>query len=528
MPSSPIIDFNLDFQYEDAKYRSLVNASGTIGKGKCIVLTGPSGSGKSTLLKTMNRLIPEFNEGTLSGFIHMNGKDLDELSIGETGRMASSVFQDPRSQFFTLSSTTEVAFGLENFGFSHDEIVERVDDAFTSSELGRLKDRNVFELSSGERQLVAILAAKAVDTDILLLDEPTANLDLKAIENLKNLLLSLKNEGKTLIISEHRLYYLSSLADEYWILEKGEIVKKLKREEMLSLDGSELSRMGLRTTVQSRIRNSKNKTTYPIEHRTLKMDSISFSYSRGNRILDGVSLEAESGDVIGLVGANGSGKTTLGKTISGLLRSDEGRFTLDGKPLSRKDLKKNAIFIMQEAEFQFFSNTVLNELDWKSSSKERKEEIEKLLEELDLWHVRNQHPFSLSGGQMQKLVLLLAYLSPKPIAILDEPTAGLDGRSLKSVVDLIRKMAERKIIFIITHDEELLSSSCTKAFILENGRVERKLSLLSEEGFEEIRKYMENDLRPDERNVEVESAGKHRLDPRTKFLLFIISMVAGL
>ena len=213
MISSPMIDFNLDFQYEESKYKSLINASGTIEKGKCIVLTGPSGSGKSTLLKTMNRLIPEFNEGTLSGFIHMNGKDLDELSIGETGRMASSVFQDPRSQFFTLSSTTEVAFGLENFGFPHDEIVERVDKAFTSSGLERLRDRNVFELSSGERQLVAILAAKAVDTDILLLDEPTANLDLKAIENLEKLLLSLKKEGKTLIISEHRIHYLSSLKD---------------------------------------------------------------------------------------------------------------------------------------------------------------------------------------------------------------------------------------------------------------------------------------------------------------------------
>ena len=156
------------------------------------MLCGGSGCGKSTLLRCINGLIPQFYEGELKGFCRLNGQDTAGIRIGEIGELAASVFQDPRSQFFTVNSSNEVAFGLENHGLPQDKIRRRVDEAFRIFHLERLKDRNVYELSSGERQLISILSAWAMDTDIFLLDEPTANLDFAATQQLKEILLALK------------------------------------------------------------------------------------------------------------------------------------------------------------------------------------------------------------------------------------------------------------------------------------------------------------------------------------------------
>ena len=204
-----MIDFEFEFQYAEAKLPILRQVGGGIPAGRCVVLCGGSGCGKSTLLRCINGLIPQFYEGELRGFCRLNGQDTAGLRIGEIGELAASVFQDPRSQFFTVNSSNEVAFGLENHGLPQDKIRRRVDEAFRIFHLERLKDRNVYELSSGERQLISILSAWAMDTDIFLLDEPTANLDFAATQQLKEILLALKKQGKTLLLSEHRLYYLA-------------------------------------------------------------------------------------------------------------------------------------------------------------------------------------------------------------------------------------------------------------------------------------------------------------------------------
>ena len=184
------VEFDIKFRYSEEKKNALI-AEGSIPKGKCIVLCGGSGCGKTTLLRCFNRLVPTFYEGLLKGFCRLNGRDTENLSIGEVGELAASVFQDPRSQFFTVNSCTEIAFGLENFGVSRDEIIKRVNQAFTVFDMEKLRDRNVYELSCGERQLVSILSAWAADTDIMLLDEPTANLDYAAVKRFREILLKL-------------------------------------------------------------------------------------------------------------------------------------------------------------------------------------------------------------------------------------------------------------------------------------------------------------------------------------------------
>ena len=210
-----MIDFEFEFQYAEEKQPTLQKVGGSIPAGRCVVLCGGSGCGKSTLLRCINGLIPQFYEGELKGFCRLNGQDTAGIRIGEIGELAASVFQDPRSQFFTVNSSNEVAFGLENHGLPQDKIRRRVDEAFRIFHLERLKDRNVYELSSGERQLISILSAWAMDTDIFLLDEPTANLDFAATQQLKEILLTLKKQGKTLLLSEHRLYYLPTLPTNF-------------------------------------------------------------------------------------------------------------------------------------------------------------------------------------------------------------------------------------------------------------------------------------------------------------------------
>lgn len=524
-----MIDFKLNFCYEGENQSALQDVKGTVPSGKCIVLCGDSGCGKTTLLRSMNHLIPTFYEGSLKGYCRMKGQDINALSVGETGKLAASVFQDPRSHFFTVNSSTEVAFGLENHGVTQEKMKRRVEKAFAVFHLEKLKDRNVYELSSGERQLVSILAAWAMDTEILLLDEPTANLDFAAINQLREVLLSLKQQGKTLVISEHRLHYLTDIADEYWVMAQGEIREKRTAQELLALSDEQLSRLSLRTTNLAHLTLQVKQPISPCsETAVLSIRDVGFSYRRNeSEILRHCFMRVHTGEVVGLIGSNGSGKTTLGKIVSGLLRADYGEINYNGKPANTRVLRKNSLFIMQEAEFQFFTNSVINELKYgHKDTPEICAEIERLLKRFGMWEYRNRHPFSLSGGQMQKLTLMLACLSSKPIIILDEPTAGLDAKSLKSCVALIQEMQKKKMILIITHDLELISQVCNRCICLSKGSIEQEFFLRDNASLNALMRHMnEHFLLSD--NQRMFSQIPARCDPRTKLLLLLAAMVAA-
>ena len=520
-------EFQLDFTYEESTAPALTQAAGTIEKGSCVVLCGSSGCGKSTLLRCLNHLIPEFYDGDLKGFCLLSGKDTARMEIGQAGRCAASVFQDPRSQFFTMNSSAEVAFGLENFGVSQEEIHRRVDLAFETFGLQSLRDRNVFALSSGQRQLTALLAAWALDTELLLLDEPTANLDLHAVSQLHDLMLQLKARGKTMVVSEHRLHYLRGIADEYWLMEGGKILRKYSARELEHLDGQTLRDLGLRCTELSRIPFSRQAPVSPEKQDVFEARNISFRYPGGNQVLDGLSLTAGTGEVIALVGTNGCGKTTFGKAAAGLLKPQSGSFYLNGHMISHRHLSDQGIFIMQEAEFQFFTNSVFHELTYgQKDSPQLRSRIESLLKLTGLWELRNRHPFSLSGGQMQKLVLLMACLSPKPLVILDEPTAGLDYESLRICTRLIEQMKKDRIVCIITHDPELISLACTRCIRLDHGKAVQEIPLSLASDFETVQSWMTAGQPADDAPPAVPHGP--RLDPRTKLLVVFIAMTAGI
>ena len=519
-----MIDFEFEFQYADEKAPALRKIRGSIPKGRCVVLCGGSGCGKSTLLRCINGLIPQFYEGELKGYCRLDGRDTDGLSIGEIGELAASVFQDPRSQFFTVNSSNEVAFGLENHGLPQEKIRRRVDETFRVFRLERLKDRNVYGLSSGERQLISILSAWAMDTDIFLLDEPTANLDFAATRQLRSILLALKDQGKTLLLSEHRLYYLADIADEYWVMENGGIREKYTAVEAKALTAEELRSRCLRTLDLDRISMPEKTPESGNTQQALAVSDVSYSYGKkAGAILSGMSFSVSEHETVGLVGANGCGKTTIGRLIAGLYRPSGGRITLFGKPRKPKQLQKSVLFIMQEAEFQFFTNSVLHELQYgHTATPESEAKIEKLLKSMGMWECRDRHPFSLSGGQMQKLTLMMAYLSDKPIVILDEPTAGQDAESLERCASLIREMRKEKTVIIITHDPELIAGVCDRCIGLANGRADKEFLMRSDEDLRAVRQYMERF-----HNEETKPEKKHRelFHPVTKLIFWLTLMV---
>lgn len=516
-----MIDFEFEFQYSQESTPTLRKVSGNIPAGRCVVLCGGSGCGKSTLLRCLNGLIPQFYEGELTGFCRLDGHGTADLSIGEIGELAASVFQDPRSQFFTVNSSNEVAFGLENHGLPQEKIRDRVDESFRTFHLEHLKNRNVYELSSGERQLISILSAWAMDTDIFLLDEPTANLDFAATQQLRNILLELKKQGKTLLLSEHRLYYLADIADEYWIMANGEIKHKYTAEKAKSLSPLQLHTLSLRTLDLEQITVSERPPQPENMPQALSVSDLRYEYGRKNRaILSDVNFSVCTHEIVGLVGANGCGKTTLGKLIAGLYHSTGGEISLFGKAQKPKQLQKQVLFIMQEAEFQFFTNSVLHELQYGHKiTAEFEKKTETLLKSMDMWECRDRHPFSLSGGQMQRLTLMMAYLSDKPIVILDEPTAGQDAESLKRCAELIREMGKEKTVLIITHDLELIADACDRCIGLCGGHSDTEFFIRSQQDLQAVRRYMEC-FHPTK--VSPPKQYKERFHPATKLLYWLV------
>lgn len=516
-----MIDFEFEFQYSQESTPTLRKVSGNIPAGRCVVLCGGSGCGKSTLLRCLNGLIPQFYEGELTGFCRLDGQDTADLSIGEIGELAASVFQDPRSQFFTVNSSNEVAFGLENHGLPQEKIRDRVDEAFRTFHLEHLKNRNVYELSSGERQLISILSAWAMDTDIFLLDEPTANLDFAATQQLKNILLKLKKQGKTLLLSEHRLYYLADIADEYWIMANGEIKHKYTAEKAKSLLPLQLHTLCLRTLDLEKITVSERPPQPENMPQALSVSNLRYKYGRKNRaILSDVNFSVCEHEIVGLVGTNGCGKTTLGKLIAGLYRSTGGEISLFGKAQKPKQLQKQVLFIMQEAEFQFFTNSVLHELQYGHKiTDEFEKKTETLLKSMDMWECRDRHPFSLSGGQMQRLTLMMAYLSDKPIIILDEPTAGQDAESLKRCAELIREIGKEKTVLIITHDLELIADACDRCIGLSGGHSDTEFFIRSQQDLQAVRRYIEH-FHPTK--VSPPKQYNERFHPATKLLYWLV------
>ena len=487
----------VSYQYQDMKdSKQLIDINLTIPQGQFILITGKSGCGKSTLVQCINGLIPYFHEGEMTGSVCLGKYETSGLSIDEIGAKIGSVFQDPRSQFFTTNTVDEIAFGCQNMSLPKEEILKRVAETLHTFKIEELMDRSLFELSSGQKQKVAIASCYCMKPKVYIMDEPSANLDPKAIKELAEMLAKLKAEGNTIILIEHRLYYVRDLMDEMIYMEEGRIVERLSRKEALALSREELKARGLRVFELDQIEKKKEKQLAE-KADYLEVTELAFAYKKKRQknrfafdknkkakkeerpLLVDVSFTARSGEVIGIIGENGAGKTTLARVLTGLVSEKRGGIYLNGKQLDEKERMKNSYFVLQDSDYQLFTESVQREM---CLGHEKEPDIiergSKILKALGLGDYMNTHPAALSRGQKQRLTIASALVSKAPILILDEPTSGLDGASMQEVISLLKEMkAQGKIVFVISHDYEFLVDGCDHILQIEAGRIKADFEL---------------------------------------------------
>ena len=461
---------DVSYFYNRSKGEQIKKISMEIDKGEIILLCGKSGSGKTTVTKLVNGLIPHFLEGSLSGYIYINGKNTSQMKIYEISEQVGSVFQNPKTQFFNLDSDSELIFGLENKGEPPEEIKKRVSKAVYDLGIEKLLNRNVFKMSGGEKQLLAIASVYAMNPEIYVFDEPSANIDEHGIEKIREVFIKLKTQGKTIIISEHRLYYLTDLLDRAIYLQEGEIKYIFSNSELISLNDELRRKMGLRTFVKM----NNEDFIFPVEYSDtddFTVSNLKYGYSKKS-VLKSVNISAGKGDIIAVTGENGQGKTTLMKILCGLLKEQEGSIKYKGKLCKYKSRRKLCYMVMQDVIHQLFSESVIEEFEL-SDSKTKKEEVEEILTKLELIKFKDKYPLCLSGGQMQRLAVAVGILMNREIIIFDEPTSGLDYLNMLEISEIIKKFSKGKIVFIVTHDTELIDNTCNKLLEISDGKVNK-------------------------------------------------------
>ncbi len=489
---------NVSFAYADGK-PLIDDFSLNLAPGEVVVITGPSGSGKTTLTRLVNGLLPHFFPGSMTGQVRVNTKDLATLASWERGRIIGSVFQDPRSQFFADEVASEIAFGCENYGFSHTEIVERVHRSAEDLRISELLPRQLRGLSYGMRQKVAIASAHAIGPQVFVLDEPSANLDLQATDDLRRAISEMKNLGKTVLISEHRLYYLMDIADRILCVDQGHLTGSFTPTELQQLSAAELTELGLRVPRLEQL--AASSTPAPPEppatsEPTLQTHRLTRRFGDVVALAD-AELRLNRGEIVAIIGPNGAGKSVLGRVLSGLTRPDSGTVHINGSQTKIKQRRNSVWYIGQDLDSQLFGESVLAELlTGRPDTPEAKSRATQILADLGLTDFAENHPATLSGGQKQRLLLGVAMMYEAPIILLDEPTSGLDGNNMRRVSEVLRQLAAYgHTLLLISHDAECILDCCQRIIRMEKGRITDDLPLTNTAQLLQLMGYQPSDQR---------------------------------
>ena len=506
---------NVIFNYTAQNDASAINdLSFHVRKGECLLLTGLSGCGKTSILRLLNGLIPRYYEGTLSGNVFVGNEDIANLPIYEVSKKASTVFQNPKSQFFNLDTTSEILFFLENMGTPFETMRERLTDIASFLHIGHLLDRNIFNLSGGEKQMIAIASALASDTELVLFDEPTSNLDVFYIEKIAQVLRKLKAAGKTIIISEHRLYFLKDIVDRALIIKDGKIAHSLsgaefaglteqRRKELLlrpvTLDGhvfaqephtadnaagagtpSDTSVGGgtsfaenapITDTAASGSAKPTAQSVRPLQ--TLRIDRLTYRFPKQKTTAVEVeNLTLSFGNITALVGKSGQGKSTFAHCLAGLTKPKQEAVFIGAEKLNTAKRLGLSYLVMQDVGYQLFTESVADEIALGKNKVNCETDTERILSVLNLTELKERHPLSLSGGQKQRVSIGAAVSSGAQLLIFDEPTSGMDYFHMKETAELIKSCcADDRLILIISHDFEFLSLVADELLLMEKGTI---------------------------------------------------------
>ena len=446
---------NVVFRFDGRQVNSLEDISLEVEPGECVLLAGRSGSGKTTLLHCLSGLIPEYYQGGLYGCIRIGTGEVSwrEVPLWQKAATVGTVFQDPRHQFFSARVEQELLLSPAPTNRSEEEQLEQLDNILSRLELFDMRHRLLDSLSSGEQQRVAICTAMYLAPQILVLDEPAANLSAGGIIALKEFLRKAKAQGTTIVIAEHRFTWLREIADQLVVLDKGSVAYqgstgKLDDQDFCKQFGLRRDDTGEQEKQSPEVSSSVKNGKTPV----FTLDGLGFRHNKQQDWLwQRLNRDFHSEEVVALTGKNGCGKTTLLGVIFGLLKPSQGMVDFS----KEKTVKAMAL---QHSDLQLFASTVAREI---SSVPDEQEEW---LSRFNLLHLKDRHPLTLSGGEMQRLVLATAFAEvdkkPGAILLLDEPTSGMDGEQLRNLTREIQNLQTQGIsIVMATHDSELIRES---------------------------------------------------------------------
>ena len=505
---------DLTFYYSGDDQPALKDINLEIKAGEFVLMTGPSGGGKSSLCRCFNGLIPHFYGGRIAGRVETAGIDTLQHSTKEIATRVGMIFQDPENQLVTTDVEREIAFGLENLAFPRELIVKRIEESLDTLGIANLRYRQLHELSGGEKQKVAIASVLALHPDVLILDEPTSELDPKGAEEVLSLVARLNDElGTTLVLVEHRMDRVVQFADRLIILNQGMVALDGDVRDIMSSSYQELSRIGIGIPPVIRLVQELRGRSFSVAEMPLtvkegramldkafqkasgqpvpgsengggkpliEVDKLWHVYPGGVTALKGVSLSIAEGEFVAIMGRNASGKTTLVKHFNRLLAPTRGKVEIGGIDTQRAtiaELARQVGFVFQNPNDHIFADTVEEEIAFilKNLGFDRDEirtRVDEMLGRFNLEEYRNHYPRSLSGGERQRVALASVIVMQPKILILDEPTRGMEYRlkgELMSFMDEYRRQGNT--VILVSHDVELVAEYAERVVLLSEGKI---------------------------------------------------------
>ncbi len=504
---------HLTFSYNGTSTYALRDINLNITDGEFVLVTGPSGGGKSSLCRCFNGLIPHFHGGQISGQIEVQGLNPIEQSPKKLAARVGMIFQDPENQLIAMDVEREIAFPMENLAFPRNLISRRVEESLDTLGIAHLRYRPIHELSGGEKQKVAIASVLALHPEVLVLDEPTSELDPKSAEDVLSIIQRLNDElGITIVLIEHRLDRVVHMVDRLVIIDEGcivadgnpravlgkektanigigipPIIKLVQefRKKGVQIDGIPLTVKEARLMLDPIFSKAKAKSQFLESQRNgakpiIDIHKLWYAYSQNSVALKDINFGIGEGEFVAIMGRNASGKTTLLKHTNGLLKPTKGKVRVNGTDTEKStvaQLARHVGFSFQNPNDHLFSDTVEDEIAFTLKNlgfgnEERKVRIEKMLDLFHLEHYRKRYPRSLSGGERQRVALASVIAAKPKVLVLDEPTRGMEYQLKNDLMAFLNDYrAQGNTVILISHDVETVAEHADRVIMLSEGRV---------------------------------------------------------
>ena len=501
---------DLSFTYQGNEQPALQNIDGQIKDGSFVVLMGHGGAGKSTLCCSLNALVPKFFRGKYQGRVLVKGQDVNRHQVAEMSRLVGLVLQDFEAQLFSTNVELEMAFGPENHCLPRQEIERRIQRYLNFVGLEKLRNREPASLSGGQKQRLAIGSILALEPKILVMDEPTTDLDPFGREEVLSVAKNIREEGRTLLIVDHEPE-TAVTADQIWLIRDGQIISQGPPSEIL-VDVEKMEACGIKALPMIELFQSMKWPGNPLtvenaieliqkhhltQRRERKVTAVSTNHTKGSPILKaeelkylyptyhvealrGIDLAIHEGECIAVLGQNGSGKTTLAKHFNGLLKPTSGRLFVQNKPTTEynhRQLARWVGYVFQNPDHQIFARTVAEEVGFGLKmrgeiSKMVEKRVAEALEAVGLQGYEQKIPFALTKGERQRVAVASVLATQPQTIILDEPTTGLDYRHQRNMMEMLKRLNKQgHTIIIITHSMWVAAEYANRVIVMKDGSI---------------------------------------------------------